>query len=142
MNWNPLALFFEHVGEALEGTPAAGAVSADVQNVEDVAPAIAVAAANSALSSIPGGALFEGLADDVIPLIIGHLFQAASPAGQLAAHKVVATAATMAGTVYVPETARLASGARTPGVGEIVQPEPSPPMGAATTVVNQIGPSA
>ena len=39
---------------------------------------VAETAANAALAAIPGGALFEGLADDVIPIVIGKLFAAAS----------------------------------------------------------------
>jgi hypothetical protein len=134
MNWDPLKLFFAHVAEELEGTPAAGVVTPETQNVDDVAPAIAEAAANAALSAIPGGSVFEGLADDVIPLVIGKLFDKASPAGQVASHKIIATKATAAGTVAQQEIAAQ-SAARIPGVGEIEHPslgdalEPIPSLG-------------
>jgi hypothetical protein len=136
MNWDPLKLFFAHVAEELEGTPAAGVVTPETQNVDDVAPAIAEAAANAALSAIPGGSVFEGLADDVIPLVIGKLFDKASPAGQVASHKIIATKATAAGTVAQQEIAAQPA-ARIPGVGEIEHPslgdtlDPIPSLGDA-----------
>lgn len=83
MSW--LSNFVGGLEKAIEGNPQSAAALTNLKNDgQTLADNLAVAGVNAVLGMIPGGALFDGLADDVIPLVVGKLWDAASSDAQTA----------------------------------------------------------
>lgn len=93
------------------GTPGHAAVQPQLQALattgEQLTSTLATTAADAALATVPGGALFEGLANDVIPALILELFGRASPEQQqsVASQIVASNSGGNAPTPPAPPTA-------------------------------------